>query len=82
MPLTLTSMIVCEQLMALSLCYAVHEDAIGAMSVEIPFHQRVSLSQMDNPLSSFIWLKKDVIPQVIPDLGHPFIKIDLIRLTL
>jgi hypothetical protein len=38
------------------------------MPVEIPFYQRVSLSQTDNPISESHVVEKDVVFQVGPDL--------------
>jgi hypothetical protein len=43
------------------------------MPVEIPFYQRVSLSQMGNPISRSHVVGKDVVFQVGPDLYDPCI---------
>jgi hypothetical protein len=40
-----------EQVTALFLGDAPHEDAVGATAIEIPFYHRVSLSHPDNALS-------------------------------
>ena len=62
---TLASMDLREQLMALSLGNAPHEDTIGATAVEIPFYHRV--------------IRKDIVFQVVPDLGDPCIGTSLSR---
>ena len=56
-----------EQLAALFLGNAPHEETIGATTVEIPFYHRVAFSQPDYAL------REDVIFQVAPDLGDPCI---------
>jgi hypothetical protein len=43
---TLASVNLCKELTTLFLVYAPDLDTIGATPVEIPFYQRVSLSQM------------------------------------
>jgi hypothetical protein len=63
----------CEQVAALFLGNAPHEDAIGAMAVEIPFYHHVSLSQPHYALSRCLVFRKDVVFQVVPDLGDPCI---------
>jgi hypothetical protein len=63
----------CEQLTTLFLGVAPHENAIGAMAVEIPFHHRVSLSQPHYALYEHMIFRKDVFLQVVPDLGDPCI---------
>jgi hypothetical protein len=40
-----------EQLTALLLGNALHENVVGATAVEIPFHHRVALSQPHYPLT-------------------------------
>ena len=62
-----------EQLAALFLGNAPHEDTIGATAVEIPFYHRVAFSQSDYALSGHIVIREDVIFQVAPDLGDPCI---------
>ena len=62
-----------DQLVALSLGNAPHEDTIGATAVEIPFYYRVAFSQPDYALSGHIVIREDVIFQVAPDLGDPCI---------
>ena len=69
----LASMDLREQLAALSLGNAPHEDTIGATAVEIPFYHRVTFSQSDYALSGHIVIREDVILQVVPDLGDPCI---------
>jgi hypothetical protein len=64
------------------MCYPAHEDVIDATSVAIPFHQRVSFSQTDNPLFIVILLGKDIIIKVVPDLCDPCIRTNLSRLSL
>jgi hypothetical protein len=63
----------CEQVVALFLGDAPHEDAIGAMAVEIPFYHRISLSQSYYALSGYMVFRKDVVFQVVPDLRDPCI---------
>ena len=65
---TLASMDLREQLAALFLENASHEDAIGVTAVEIPFYHRVAFSQLDYALNGHI-IREDVIFQVAPDLG-------------
>jgi hypothetical protein len=67
----------CEQVSALFLGNALHEDAIGAMAVEIPFYHCVSLSQSHYTLSRCLIFRKDVVFQVVPDLVDPCIKTPL-----
>ena len=62
-----------EQLVALLLGDAQHEDAIGATAVEIPLYYRVSLSQLHYALSGHMFFGKDVVFQVVPNLGDPCI---------
>jgi hypothetical protein len=63
----------CEQVAALLLGNASHEDAIGATAVEIPFYHRVSLSQPHYTLSRCLVFRKEVVLQVVPDLRDPCI---------
>ena len=70
---TLAFMDLREQLAALSLGNAPHEDTFGATAVEIPFYPRVAFSQPDYALSGHIVIREDVIFQVAPDLGDPCI---------
>src|SRR6185503_16141935 len=76
---TLASMDLREQLAALFLRNAPHEDTIGATAVEIPFYHRVALSQSDYALSGHIVIREDVIFQIAPDLGDPSIGSSLSR---
>jgi hypothetical protein len=69
----LASMDLCEQVTALFLGDALHEDAIGATAVEIPFYPHVSLSQSYYALSGYMVFRKDVVVQVVPNLGDPCI---------
>ena len=62
-----------EQLAALFLGNAPHEDTIGATAVEIPFYHRVAFSQPYYALSGYRVFRKDVVFQEGPDLGDPCI---------
>ena len=66
---TLASMDLREQLAAVFLGNAPHEDTIGAMAVEIPFYHRVVFSQSYYVLSGHIVIRKDIVFQVVLDLG-------------
>src|SRR6185437_2112262 len=70
---TLASMDLHEQLAALFLGNAPHEDTIDATAVEIPFYHRVAFSQSYYALSGHIIIRKDVVFQVAPDLRDPCI---------
>jgi len=63
-----------EQLAALSLGNAPHEDTIGATAVEIPFYHRVAFSQSYYALNRRIVIREDIVFQVVPDLGDPCIE--------
>jgi hypothetical protein len=69
----LISMDLCEKVAALFPGDAPHEDAVGATAVEIPFYHRVSLSHPDYALSRCLVFRKEIIFQVVPDLGDPCI---------
>ena len=58
---TLASMDLREQLAALSLGNAPHEDTVGATAVEIPFYHCVAFSQSYYALSEHIVIRKDII---------------------
>jgi hypothetical protein len=58
---TLASMDLYEQVAALFPGDAPHEDAIGATAVEIPFYNRISLSQSHYELSRCLVFRKEVI---------------------
>ena len=58
---TLAFMDLREQLTALSLGNAPHEDTVGATAVEIPLYHRVAFSQSDYALSGHIVIREDVI---------------------
>jgi hypothetical protein len=70
---TLSSMDLREQLTALLLGDAPHENAVGATAVEIPFYHRVSLSQPHYALCGHMIFRKDIFLQVVPDLRDPCI---------
>src|SRR6185436_15944101 len=76
---TLASMDLREQLAALFLGNAPHEDIIGATAVEIPFYHRVAFSQSYYAFSGHIVIRKDIVFQVLPDLGDPCIGNSLSR---
>ena len=76
---TLASMNLREQLAALFLGNAPHEDTISAPTVEIPFYHRVAFSQSDYALSGHIVIREDIVFQVVPDLGDPCIGSSLSR---
>jgi hypothetical protein len=63
----------CEQVAAFFLGDAPHEDAIGTTVVEIPFYHCVSLSQSHYALSGCLVFRKEVVLQIVPDLGDPCI---------
>jgi hypothetical protein len=65
----LTSMDLREQVAALFLGDAPHEDAVGATAVEIPFYHRVLFSHPDYALGKFLVFRKEIIIQVVPNLG-------------
>jgi hypothetical protein len=69
----LASMDLYEQVAALFLGDALHENAVGATVVEIPFYHRVSFSQPHYTLSRCLVFRKEIILQVVPDLGDPCI---------
>ena len=69
----LASMDLCEQFIALFLGYASHEDAIGATAVEIPFYHCVAFSQSHYALSRHMFIRKDIVFQVVLDLKDPCI---------
>jgi hypothetical protein len=62
-----------EQLTTLFLGNASHVNAIGAAAVEIPFHHRVTLSQPHYAFCGHMVFRKDILLQVVPDLGDPCI---------
>ena len=68
-----------EQLAALFLGNAPHEDTIGATALEIPFYHRVAFSQSYYPLSGHIIIREDIVFQVAPNLGDPCIGTSLGR---
>jgi hypothetical protein len=67
----------CEQLTTLLLGNAPHENAVGAMAVEIPFHHHVAYSQPHYALYGHMVFRKDIFLQVVPDLRDPCIKTTL-----
>jgi hypothetical protein len=62
-----------EQLTALLLGDASHENVVGATAVEIPFYHRVSLSQPHYALYEHMIFRKDIFLQVVLDLEDPCI---------
>jgi hypothetical protein len=70
---TLASMDLREQVAALFLGNASRENAVGATAVEIPFYHRVAHSQPHYALYGCRVFRKDVVFQVVPDLGDPCI---------
>ena len=76
---TLASMDLREQLAALFLGNAPHENTIGATAVEIPFYHRVAFNQSYYALSGHIVIRKDVVFQVVSDLRDPCIGSSLSR---
>jgi hypothetical protein len=73
----LASMDLYEQVAALFLGDAPHEHAIGTTAVDIPFYNRVSLSQSHYVLSGYMIFRKDVFFQLVPDLEDPCIRTSL-----
>ena len=69
----LSSMDLCEQLTALLLGNAPHENTVGATTVEIPFHHRIAFSQLHYEFYGHMVFRKDILLQVVPDLGDPCI---------
>ena len=67
----LASMDLREQVMALFLGNAPHEDAIGATTVEIPFYHRIAFSQSYYALSGHIVIRKDIVISEIHASGAP-----------
>jgi hypothetical protein len=47
------------------------------MPVEIPLYQRVSLSYTNDLLIGYLFIRKDVVFQVVPDLCDPCIGTNL-----
>jgi hypothetical protein len=69
----LSSMDLREQLMTLLLGNSPHVNVIGVAAVEIPFHHRVVFSQPQYALYGHMVFRKDILLQVVPDLGDPSI---------
>jgi hypothetical protein len=69
----LSSMDLREQLTALLLGNASHENAVGATTVEIPFHHHIAFSQPHYALCGHMVFRKDIFLQVVSDLGDPCI---------
>jgi hypothetical protein len=57
----LASIDLCEQLVAVFLGYALHQDIVDATPVEIPFYQCISLSHPNDLLSRYMLISKDVV---------------------
>jgi hypothetical protein len=62
-----------EQLTALLLGNAPHVNAIGAATIEIPFHHRIAFSQPHYALCGHMVFRKDILLQVVLDLRDPCI---------
>jgi hypothetical protein len=73
----LSSMDLREQLMALLLGNAPHVNVIGTAAVEIPFHQRVVFSQPHYAFCRHMVFRKDILLQVVLNLGDPCIETTL-----
>ena len=73
MTFALTSMDLREQLTALLLGDAPHENVVGTTAIDIPFYHRVSFSQSHYALCGHMIFRKDIFTQVVPDLGDPCI---------
>ena len=58
---------------------APHEDTIGATAVKTPFYHHVAFSQSYYALSGHIVIRKDIVFQVVLDLGDPCIGSSLSR---
>jgi hypothetical protein len=69
----LASMDLREQVAALFLGDASHEDAVGAAAVEIPFYHRVPLGHPGYALSRCLVFRKKIIFQIVPNLRDPCI---------
>jgi hypothetical protein len=68
-----SSMDLREQLTALLLGNAPHVNAIGAATIEIPFHHRIAFSQPHYALCGHMVFRKDILLQVVLDLRDPCI---------
>jgi hypothetical protein len=66
-----------EQLTTLLLGNASHVNVVGATVVEIPFHHSVALSQPYYAFCGHMVFRKDILLQVVPDLGDPCIETTL-----
>jgi hypothetical protein len=73
MAFALSSMDLREQLTTLLLGNAPHVNAIGTAAVEIPFYHCVAFSQLHYALCGHMVFRKDIVLQVVPDLGDPCI---------
>jgi hypothetical protein len=62
-----------EQLTALLLGDAPHENAVGATTVWIPFYHRISFSQSHYTLCGHMIFRKDIFLQIVLNLGDPCI---------
>jgi hypothetical protein len=63
-----------EQVAALFLGDAPHEDAVSTTAVEIPFYHRVTLSHPNYALSRCLVFRTEIIFQVVPGLRDPCIR--------
>jgi hypothetical protein len=59
--------------MALLLGDAPHKNTIGVVAVEIPFYRRVPFIQPYYAFCGDMVFRKDIVLQVVPDLGDPCI---------
>jgi hypothetical protein len=71
----LASMDLCEHLAAVFLGYAPYYDIVGTTPIENPLYQCVFLSHTNNLLSGYMFIRKDIIFQVVPDLRDPSIRV-------
>jgi hypothetical protein len=73
----LSSMDLREQLTTLLLGNASHVNVVGVATVEIPFHHRVAFSQPHYAFCGHMVFRKDILLQVVSDLGDPCIRTTL-----
>jgi hypothetical protein len=71
---TLASMDLHEQLTALLLGDAAHENVIGAIEIEIPLYHGIAFSQPHYALSGHMVFRNDIFFQVVLDLRDPCIR--------
>jgi hypothetical protein len=73
----LSSMDLYEQLTTLLLGDAPHENGVGATAVKIPLYHHVVFSQPHYALCGHMVFRKDILLQVVLDLGDPCIRTTL-----